>query len=91
MKLTIASSVIGTRTSLPRHRILPSRRLNARVIAVRAMKGEEVHCYVNEEGHLVCDRLDPGDYVVKGVSSTKVRPCRSRRRLLENMRFRRVK
>eukprot|EP00210_Caulerpa_lentillifera_P001959 g1880.t1 len=48
-----------------------------RVGVVRATE-KEVKCYVNEEGHLVCDRLEPGDYVVKkaseGVTSSGDKP-----------------
>lgn len=28
-------------------------------------EADSVRCYVNAEGHLVCERLEPGDYVVK--------------------------
>lgn len=39
-----------------------------RSLIARAGEGE-IRCYVNEEGHLVCDLLEPGDYVVKGAAS----------------------
>ena len=68
-RVPIPSFGIGSRRGTPTRPV--DCRFGIASIATRAAE-KEVRCYVNEEGHLVCDRLEPGDYIVRSADANEV-------------------